>query len=81
MSIVAKRLVDQASLWYEVGLCLRPGTVVLVWDSAPPPEKRGGGQTTNFQHMSAKRLDGIVEMLLGIEAGLGPGHNVLDGDP
>jgi len=66
----------------EVGLS--PGDFVFDGDLAPPPQ-RGGGRAHQFSaHVycgQTARLAGWIKMPLDMEASLGPGDIVLDGDP
>jgi len=64
-------------LGMEVGL--RPGDIVLDWDSAPP--KKVGTAPPILAHVYCGQTAGWIRMPLGMEVGLSPGHIVLGGDP
>ena len=54
--------------------------IVLDRDRAPPPQK--GGRAPQFSaHVYCGQTAGWINMPLGMELGLDPGHTVVDGDP
>jgi len=60
----------------EVGL--DPSDIVR-WGLSSPSQK---GHSPQFSaHVSCGQTAGWIKMPLGVEVGLSPGHNVLDGDP
>ena len=70
-------------LGMEVGLS--PGDFVLDGEWGPSPlsrkEAEPGGQAPQFSaHVYCGQTAVWIKMALGIEAALGPGHIVLDGD-
>ena len=64
------------ALGMEMGL--RPGHIVLDWDSAPLPQK-GGGATQFSAHVYCGQTALWIKMPLGTEVSLGPDDIVLDG--
>ena len=60
----------------EVGL--GPSDFVLDGDKAPPPQKGGGAPRA---HVYCGKTAGWIQMPLGMETSLGPGHIVPYGDP
>jgi len=66
------------ALGMEMGL--RPGHIVLDWDSAPLPQK-GGGAPQFSAHVYCGQTALWIKMPLGTEVSLGPDDIVLDGDP
>jgi len=72
---------DQDTTWYRGRP--QPSDIVLDGDPAPPSPKGAQPHPPNFWPMSvvAKWLDGLREMPLSMEVGLGPGDFVLDEDP
>jgi len=68
--------------WY--GGSLGPGDFLLNGDTAPPSTKKWGRAPHPPQfsaHIYCGQTAGWIKMALRMEVGLGPGHNVLDGDP
>jgi len=59
----------------EVGLS--PVDFVLDGEPAPPPHKGGGAPFPIFGPCLLWPNGWIVEMALGVEVGLGPGHGTL----
>ena len=51
------------------------------WGPSSPSQKRGRSPSPIFGPCPLKPTAGWINMALGTEAGLGPGHIVLDGDP
>ena len=47
----------------------------------PPPQKGGGAPNFWPMLIVAKRLDGWIKVVLGVEVGLSTGDFALDGDP
>jgi len=62
----------------EVGL---GPDIVLDGDPAPHPQKAAEPHPQFQAHVYCGQTVGWVNMPLGMEVGLGPGHIVLDGDP
>jgi len=63
----------------EVGL--GPSHIVLDWDPAPLPPKKGGGSPhPQFSaHFYCGQMAGCIKMPLGMEVGLSPGDFMLGG--
>ena len=69
---------DQDGIWHGDGLS--PDYIVLDEHSAPPTQK--GGRDFQFSaHFYCGQTAGCINMALGMEVGLGPGHIALKGDP
>ena len=68
---------DQEATWY--GDWLRPRRHCVRWGPSSP--EKGGTTAPTFRPMYCGQTTGWIKMPLGTEAGLGPGHIVLDGDP
>ena len=69
-------------LGMEEGLGPGDFDFVLDGDPAPPLLKKGAEPPPQFSaHVHCGQTAGWIKIALGTEAGLGPGHIVLDGDP
>ena len=72
---------DEDATWYggrpqQKGLC-------VTWEPSPPPKKEaepGGGASQFSAHVYCGQTARWIKMALGMAAGLGPVHIVLDGD-
>jgi len=62
--------------WY--GGRHRPRRLCVRW--GPSPVCKKGWSPRNFWPVCCGQTAGWIKMALGMEVGLGPGHNVLDGD-
>jgi len=70
---------DQDETWHAGRP--RPWQQCVRWGPSSSP-KRGQSPLTQFSaHVYCCQTAGWIKMALGMEAGLGPGHIVLDGDP
>jgi len=68
---------DQDATWYEGRR--RPRRHCVRWESSAPLK---GAQLRHFSaHVYRGQTVGWIKMPLGMEAGLGPDHVVLDEDP
>ena len=70
---------DQDGTWHKDGPWSRPHCAR--WGPSSPPQK--GQPPPKFSaHVHCGQMAGWIKMVLDTEVvGLGPGHNVLDGDP
>jgi len=59
-------------------VCLSPGDIAL--DGEPAPLHKKGAEPSIFGPVYCGLTAGWIKMALSTEAGLGPGHVVLDGD-
>ena len=72
---------DKDATWY--GGRPQPRGLWVRWGPSPTPkrEAEAGGRAPQFSaHGYCGRTAGWIKMALGMEVGLGPVHNVLDGD-
>jgi len=70
-------LMDQYGTWHGGGPWCRPHCVR--WGPSLPPQK---GRSPQFSfHVYCGQTAAWIKMPLGMEVGLGPDDNVLDGDP
>jgi len=70
---------DEAGTWH--GGRLQPRRLCVRWGPSPLPPKGGGAPLPNFRPFLLCPNGSMHQMPLGMEAGLGPGDIVLDGDP
>ena len=70
---------DQDATWY--GGSPRPRPHCVRWGTQLSLPKKGHSSPQFSAHVCCGQTAGWTKMPLGMEVDLGPGHNVLDGDP
>ena len=79
ISVVAKWLHGSRCHMVLPGGTPRPRQPCIRWGLRSPPQK--GGRSPQTLTLVCGQPAGWIQMALGMEVGLGPGHIVLDGDP